>query len=152
MTKTLLILAYVLGSLFTLQSCSQAQSHGSDSYTEEAPVERPKTAAELRAELLEREQDAPETYLKTTGVYRRNFIDQLVLEGDIANTATLANFKDPVLTVQWFSKTHTRIDTKHYQIYELVPAKGSTHFKIKTEAPEYVESAAFGVLEATVVE
>jgi hypothetical protein len=150
MTKHLRLLAS-LSSLVLLQACSEANSYSGSSYT--APVEeRPKTAEELRAELLAQEQRAPEEYLKTTGVYRRNLIDQLVLEGDIANTATLANFKDPVLTVQWFSKTHTQIDTKQYQIYELIPAQGSTHFKLKTEAPSDVKSAAFGVLEATAIE
>jgi hypothetical protein len=147
MTRKLLNLAFGLSAILSIQACSQAQSHNSDH--EEATVERPKTAAELRAELLERERDAPAEYLKTTGIYRRNFIDQLVLEGDIANTATLANYKDPVLTVQWFSKTHTRIDTKQYQIYEVVPSQGSTHFKLKTNAPDDVESVSFGVLEAT---
>jgi hypothetical protein len=108
-----------------------------------------KTAEELRAELLVREQNASEEYLKTTGTYRRNFIDQLVLEGDIANTAGLASFKDPVLTVKWYSKANTQIDTKQYQIYELVRAQHTTHFKLKTSAPDYVESVSMGVLEAT---
>lgn len=146
----LLRLPALLALFALVQACSPANSYSGSSYT--SPVEQPKTAEELRAELLVQEQRAPEEYLKTTGVYRRNLLDQLVLEGDIANTATLANFKDPVLTVQWFSKTHTKIDTRQYQIYELIPAQGSTHFKLKTEAPSEVESASFGVLEATAVE
>jgi hypothetical protein len=135
-------------SLVLLQGCTQIEANRGNNYSPTI-VEQPKTAEELRAELLQREQNAPEEYLKTTGIYRRNFINQLVLEGDIANTASLASFKAPVLTVQWYSKTNTQIDTKQYQIYELVQAQHSTHFKLKTDAPSYVKSVSMGVLEAT---
>ncbi|MVN78110.1 hypothetical protein GO988_17410 [Hymenobacter sp. HMF4947] len=147
--KKLLPIIYLVALSGLIQSCSQVQSYSGSGYT--AP-EQPKTAEELRAELLVSEQRAPEEYLRTAGTYRRNFIDQLVLEGDIANTASLATFKDPVLTVRWYSKTKTEIDTKQYQIYELVRAHHTTHFKLKTDAPDCVESVSMGVLDATPVE
>lgn len=150
MTKHLRLLAS-LSSLVLMQACSEANSYSGSSYT--APVEeRPKTAEELRAELLAQEQNAPTEYLKTEGTYRRNFINQLVLEGDIANTATLANFKDPVLTVTWYSKTGTEVGAKEYPIYEVVQAQGTTHYKLKTDAPSFVATVALGISGATAVE
>lgn len=146
MTKHLRLLAS-LSSLVLLQACSEANSYSGSSYT--APVEeRPKTAAELRAQ----EQSTPAEYLKTEGTYRRNFINQLVLEGDIANTASLATFKDPVLAVTWYSKTGTELGTKEYPIYELVQAKGTTHYKLKTDAPNYVATVVLSIAGATAVE
>lgn len=136
--------------LVLTQACSQANSHTNSSYI--APVEQPKTAEELRAELLAQEQATPAEYLAATGTSRRNFLSQLVLEGDIASTATLATFKDPVLSVTWISKTGTEVGTKKYPIYELVQAQGTTHFKLKTDAPGYVATVALGVLGATAVE
>jgi hypothetical protein len=128
------------------QSCSQASSHGSYA------AEQPKTAEELRAELLVQEQRSPEEHLQVKGISRRNFIDQLVLEGTVKNTATLASFKDPVLTVVWYSKTKTELDTKQYQIFELVRAQRSIPFKLKTDAPGYVATVAMGVSDATPIE
>jgi hypothetical protein len=145
MMKQLLLAA--LASLPLLQSCSQANSYSGSSYTE-----RPKTAEELRAELLANEQAAPEHYLHTSGTYRRNLIDQLVLEGDIHNSASLASFKDPVLRVTWLSKTGTEINTVQYQICEYVRAHRTTHFKLKTLAPDDVESVSMGVFEATPID
>jgi hypothetical protein len=150
MIKHLRLLAS-LSSLILLQACSEANSYSGSNYT--APAEkRPKTAEELRAELLAKEQNAPSEYLKTQGTYHRNFINQLVLEGNIANAATLANFKDPVLSVTWYSKTGTEVGAKEYPIYELVRARGTTHYKLKTDAPSYVATVALGVSGATSVE
>jgi hypothetical protein len=152
MSKALPLFLCSLTLLTLTQSCTQieASTNSGSSYT--APVEQPKTAAELRAELLAQEQSAPATYLAASGTYRRNFINQLVLEGDIANVATLANFKDPVLSVTWYSKTGTQVGTKEYPIYELVQAQGTTHYKLKTDAPGYVATVALGISGATVVE
>ena len=63
--------------LLLLQACSHGFTYSSltsasDTYT--ASVERPKTAEELRAELLATEQGAPASYLDVTGTYRRNLI------------------------------------------------------------------------------
>jgi hypothetical protein len=150
MLKALPLVIYSL-TLFTLtQSCTQVQSHSS-SYMA-PPIEQPKTAAELRAELLAQEQSVPTTYLAASGTSRRNLIGQLVLEGYIANAATLANFKDPVLSVTWYSKTQTEIGTKEYPIYELVRAKAATPFKLKTDAPSYVATVALGISRAKAVE
>jgi hypothetical protein len=142
----------VLASLALLHACSQANSHTSDSYTAPVEEERPKTAAELRAELLAQEQSDPTTYLVVAGTHRRNFIGQLVLEGYIGSAATLATFKDPILSVTWYSKTGTEVGTKEYPIYELVPAKGKIPFKLKTNAPDHVATVALGIAGATVVE
>lgn len=155
MTKKLLLLACAASSLVTLQSCSHGSTYsgdpsGSGTYT--ASVERPKTAAELRAELLATEQGAPADYLGVEGTYHRNFISQLVLEGDIASAATLATYKDPVLSVTWYSKTQTEIGTQQYPVYELLRPHGTTHFKLKTSAPGEVASVAMSIASATPVE
>lgn len=144
-------LASTLASLALLPACSQADSHISNSYT--APIEeRPKTAEELRAELLTQEQAAPASYLAASGTYHRNLISQLVLEGYIANAATLADYKDPMLSVTWYSKTGTEVGTKQYPVYEVVRAKAAVPFKLKTDAPDYVARVTMDVSDATAVE
>jgi len=151
MTKHLRILLLPL----LLQACSPGTAYtdgtsGTGSLT--ASIERPKTAAELRAELLAQEQRAPEEYLDVDGTYRRNLIRQLVLEGDIVSKATMATYKDPVLTVTWYSKTKTEIGMEQYPVYEVLNPHGSTHFKLKTSAPGEVASVAMGISSATPIE
>ena len=110
MTKHLRILLLPL----LLQACAPGTAY-SDSNSGvgglTAYIERPKTAAELRPELLAQEQRAPEEYLGVEGTYHRNFISQLVLEGDVVSKASLATYKDHVLSVTWYSKTRTEIGT-----------------------------------------
>ncbi len=138
----------------TLGACSRADSYNSSSNSSvyETVAERPKTAAELRAELLTQEQGAPSEYLATEGTYRRNFIGQLVLEGRIINRATLARFKDPVLMVEWYSKTNTLLENKEYKVFESVGPQGTAQFKVKTDAPSYVDHVAMAISSADVVE
>ena len=52
----------------------------------------------------------------------------------------------------WYSKTNTEVGTKEYPVYELVRAKGATHFKLKTDAPGYVATVALGISGATAVD
>lgn len=152
MSKRLLF-PCALGLLALLQSCSQANSHGSESYTTtEVEVPRPRTAEELRAELLQREQGAPTEYLQVAGTYHRNLINQLVLEGDITNQATLARYKDPVLSVTWYSQTQTELGSQQYPIYDVVRSHGSTHYKLKTAAPSEVATVSIGIAGATAIE
>ena len=130
MPKTLLVCCLALPGL--LQACSRA---GSSAYT-------------ARAELLAQEQRAPALYLNATGTYHRPLPNQLVLEGNIVNTATMANFKDPMLAVTWYSKTGTELDTKQYPVFELVRAQCTTHFQLKTTVPDYVATVDMGVSDA----
>jgi hypothetical protein len=153
MIKLLRNLSFLL--LPVLQACSHGPTYStapvvSDTYT--ASIERPQTAEELRAELLATEQRAPTSYLDVDGTYRRNLISQLVLEGDIVSKASLATFKDPVLSVTWYSKTQTEIGTQQYPVYELLRPQSSAHFKLKTSAPGEVASVAMGITNATPVE
>jgi hypothetical protein len=139
----------MLALLSATSACSSSDSYRGMSLETTAA---PKTAAEMRAELLGEEQSSPGDYLKVTGTYRRNLIDQLVLEGDIKNTASLATFKDPILIVDWISKTNTVIDTKQYRVYELVRHGHSVHFKLKTDAPEEVVTVSMGSNDAVAVD
>ena len=148
----LLFIACSLGLLTVLPSCSSSDSYRGNSYTAPTVEERPKTAEELRAELLAQEQNAPTEYLQVQGTYRRNLIGQLVLEGDVVSQATLARFKDPVLSVTWYSQTQTELGTQQYPIYEVVRPQGIKHFKLKTAAPSEVATVSIGIAGASPIE
>lgn len=141
--------------LALLQACASGSSYSGDTSgagTYTASAERPKTPEELRAELLTAEQAAPADYLAVEGTYHRNLINQLVLEGDVTSSASLASYKDPVLSVTWYSKTQTELGTQQYPVYELLRPQGTAHFKLKTSAPGEVASVGMSISEATPVE
>jgi hypothetical protein len=139
-----------------LQACSYESpstysTTPADAETYTVSVKRRKTAERLRVKLLATEQRDPSTYLDVVGSYYRNLSSQLVLEGDIESKATLATFKDPVLSVTWYSKTQTEIGTQQYPVNELLRPQSSAHFKLETAAPGEVASVIMGVYEATPV-
>jgi hypothetical protein len=147
-------------SFLLLPTLLQACSYGPTSIYRTTPagtettvsLKRRKMAKRLRTELLATEQRDPSTYLEVVGTYSRNFSRQLVLEGDIESKASIATFKDPVLSVTWYSKTQTEIGTQQYSVYELLRPQSSAHFKLETAAPGEVASVIMGVYEATPVE
>ncbi|MBG8554014.1 hypothetical protein [Hymenobacter guriensis] len=146
----LCLIACGLGFLFLISNSNAGGSRYDDPIYEKFSA--PKTAAELRAELLEKEQTNPAEFLDASGKHWRNLIDQLVIEGNVESSATLASFKDPVVTIQWFSKTGTVIGEESYLVYEFVKPGGSAHFKFKTSAPKSVADIAIDVTDATALQ
>lgn len=96
---------------------------------------RNKSPEQLRMELLVREQAEPLSYLNHSGTWRKNILGDMVLEGDISNSATIAKFKDAQLKVTWLSKTDSPISTSYYTVYEYFSPGQSTHYKLKVDAP-----------------
>jgi hypothetical protein len=144
----LLLLIFLFGGfLLVANNSGQGNSLFNESLYKQ--LASPKTAAELRAELLEKEQSSPSEYLDASGKYWRNWIDQLVVEGTITNNASIAAFKDPVISVEWYSKTGTLIGEESYRLYEYVKPGREVHYKFKMKAPAAVKSVSIGVTDAT---
>jgi hypothetical protein len=99
----------------------------------------------------EKERINPAAYLSSDGKYWENLIGQLVIEGRIYNKATVANYKDAVLTVHFYSKTETLIDSKDYLIYEFFKPGQSKVFKIKIEGPSRTAKIGWEVSDATAI-
>jgi hypothetical protein len=143
----------IIASLITLliisTSCSDLNS---------AEVNRPKTPEELRMELLSQEKLEPQTYLSVDATMQEDEIktrdaglfhdaeyslDGNTIHGTIKNTATMAKFKDIVVTVTFYSQTETAIETKDFVIYEFYEPNSSNKFELKVYPPEAM--AKFGI-------
>lgn len=140
------ILASLILSVF-LMSCSSSTSH-----------DIPKTPEQLKAELLLRENDEPSAYLAVEATMKEDKVktreeglfhdaeyskDGNTIHGTIKNTATLAKFKDIVLTVTFYSQTNTAIESKDFTIYEFYAPNTITPFELKVYPPEAM--AKFGI-------
>lgn len=148
---------------FLLVSCNQSQndSHGSNSLTEES---RPKTPEELKAELKRNEEGNPTEYLHAEGKWVENNVkvkeeslfsdaeyqqDGYNLTGTIQNKASVATFKDVVLTVKYLSQTQSVITSENLTVYEYAQPNHTINFEFKVNPPEAFVSMSIEVAGAT---
>lgn len=126
----------------------------------------PKTKSpdELKRELKVQEQAAPLKYIsventsmnpnktRNAGLFHGAEYDGYIVQGTIRNSATIAKFKDVVLSIKLMSKTNTIIDTKEYTIYEFFPPNSTKAFAIKVNPPEVTAQYNISVKNATATE
>lgn len=87
---------------------------------------------EVRMSLGEQEKSNPKMFLSVDGTYRKNFVGEWVIEGMISNSASVANYKDVVLKVDFYSKTKTFLGSERHTLFEYFNAGKSRSFKLKT--------------------
>lgn len=154
------IIYLIMFIFLTLQSCnSSGNSSGFSS-------EREKTPEELRAELKTQEKNNPTQYVTVDGKMKDSIIqtrkegwfhsaeyakDGSVIKGTIKNTASVAKFKDVVLTVSYYSATNTEIKSEDHIFYEFYEPNSSKPFSLYIHAPEAMKSFGLSVKNATPV-
>jgi len=156
MKKTILLL---LLSSILLTNCG-----GSSANTEAS--ERPKTPEELRMELLAHEKQEPLSYLSVEATMRADEVktrnaglfhdaeyspDGNTIHGTIKNSATLAKYKDIVLTITFYSQTETAVESLEKVIYEFYAPNTATPFELKVYPPETMAKFGIEIKGATAV-
>jgi|AntRauTorckE5430_2_1112549.scaffolds.fasta_scaffold23522_2 hypothetical protein len=85
---------------------------------------------EIRKNLKESEIKTPFQYIRFAVSGRLALLEnQVVLSGEIKNLATLANYKDFVLELQFYSKSGTLVSKKNYTIYATIAPQRKRDFK-----------------------
>ena len=110
------------------------------------------TYEDTKQTLLEKEKSTPTIFLEVTGTYRKNLIDQLVLEGTISNNATLATYKDVVLNITYYSKTQTELGSEEKTVFDFFKPATKKDFKIKVSGYQETESVGLDIISATPTE
>jgi len=111
---------------------------------------REKTAEEIRQDLYEKEKRKPKDYLSTS--YKLNykvFSGKDEIKGVIYNSATMATFKDVVLTIKYSTATDTELLREVYTVYDYVYPNSSTNFLIKTYSPKGTKKIGVYIKSAT---
>ncbi|HKO82456.1 MAG TPA: DUF4339 domain-containing protein [Chitinophagaceae bacterium] len=150
-TTALVVLALFITG-FLIVKLQQSESHVSASASVSAIEQKNasvKTPAQLKEERRKKEIASPAAYIKTKINWRKNLVGETVLEGTLTNMATWANFKDPVVSVTWLSKTNTALATSRYPVYEYLGAKKTISYKLKVKAPAKYNSVKASVESAT---
>lgn len=110
---------------------------------------REKTIGEIQDELYSKEIKNPLDYLSVDySLTYKILTGEDKITGKIYNSATLASFKDVVLTVTYSTATGTQLGSKDYIVYDYVDAGGSTPFTIKTYSPEGTRSIGVQIKSA----
>ena len=125
-----------------------SESSGED-YSNSSNSEQPKSAEELREELYSKEMRDPENYLSVSYDLSYKLISgKDEIKGVIYNSATMATFKDVVLTVTYSSKTGAELGSENYVIYDYVYAGTSTSFNLKVYSPSGTKQIGVSVQSA----
>ncbi|HLP55026.1 MAG TPA: GYF domain-containing protein [Fluviicola sp.] len=140
---------YDTESVQTDESSNDDYYESGGSYTPASNTEQPKSAEELREELYRKEMRDPENYLSVSyDIGYRLLSGKDEIKGEIYNNATMATFKDVVLTVTYSSKTGAELGSENYVIYEYVYAGSSTPFNIRTYSPSGTKQIGVSVNSA----
>jgi hypothetical protein len=95
------------------------------------------------------ENSDPLNFLETEGNYSENFWETKInIEGQIRNKASVANYKDVVIRVVFYTKTKTVITTEDYMIYEFILANGTKEFNLKVPNYDNTESVSCKIVGA----
>jgi hypothetical protein len=150
--KTILVVITLIITGFLILKLWQSETHASAAASE-AVIEKKntpvKTTAEIKEERRKKEIASPANYIKTKIKWRKNLVGETVLDGTLTNMATLADFKDPVITISWLSKTNTILATTNHPLYEYLGAKKTIPYKLKLKAPAKYASIKASVESAT---
>lgn len=118
------------GSATPAPESYQYETNSQTTYTPPKKAKK-KTEDELRQELYNKEIKNPKTYISASFSSRVNLAVNTVIEGNLYNSATLANFKNVKIKVRFFSKTGAELNSETFTIMEFLPAGGSVYFKHK---------------------
>lgn len=129
MNKALFLFLVVFAIISSCNNSGSSNSNSSKNQTENSTestndasvkVEREKTPDELRSELEQQENENPSDYLSVSFEYSKNIWgDKFKLDCKISNSASIAIFKDAIISVRYYSKTNTVLKTNKYMIYEV---------------------------------
>jgi len=138
--------------LFTIFSCNTTNS------------EKHLSPEELKLELKKQEQFDPVPYLTAKATMTPNSVktrnagifhsaeyktDGYNVVGTIKNTATMARYKDVVLSFSFLSQTQTVIETKEYILYNFYEPNSTKAFSLKVFPPSAMNQFNINVINAS---
>ena len=103
---------------------------------------------EKKASLEEIERDSPLKFLKITGSHHGNLLNQTVVEGEVANKATLVTYKNIQVQMSFHDKDGAVIEKEKEILDDVVKPGSSIDFKIKTGHVKDASSVTMDIINA----
>lgn len=84
----------------------------------------------------EMERSEPLSFLGISGKFEENFWgDEINIEAEVSNSATVASYKDIVVRVSYYTKTNTLLGSEDFTVYEVF--KPNTIKKVALNVTKY---------------
>ena len=146
--KTILaVIALIIATLLLIE-LKKSKTH-STAANQPSVSQSIKTPSEARKDPRKIEMESPAAYIKGQIDFRKNLFGSVVLEGTLSNTASVANFKDPLILVTWLSQSNESIGTAQYSVNKYLPAGETISYKLKVSAPSKVAGVRMSVVSAS---
>ena len=98
----------------------------------------------------ETENSNPKRFLSVEGKYNESFLsNKFIVKGKITNRASIADYKDIIIRIKYYSKTKSVIESEDYTIYEVFPPNQEKSFKFDAKKYKDVESIKLNIIGAT---
>ena len=133
--KNLIILSI---ACLTLGACN----NGANSQHPSAAYEDHKTS------IADMENESPLKFLKISGSFRNNIINQTIIEGDVVNNATLTTYKNIEVSVNFKDKEGNSVEKQKHTLDESVRPGETSNFKIKVKHVKEAESVTIDIVDA----
>lgn len=111
-------------------------------------IVRTKTPEELKAELLSRERNDPDSYIDAKFSHWENLISERVIQIQFSNRATLANYKDITVRVHFLTQTKAELGATNYTIFKYLPAGNTMDHKMKLKQPSGTKDISISIVNA----
>ena len=153
-------------AIITFLSCNTSSNSSQPSSSLEE-VNKTKTPEELKVELAALEKSFPLKYLtidcsmeadevkiRDAGLFHEAEYspDGNTIYGTIQNSATVAKFKDIVITVTYYSQTETVISSEDFTFYEFYEPNAIVTFQQKVYPPKEMSKFGIEIKNATPVD
>jgi hypothetical protein len=97
------------------------------------------------------ESSTPMEFLNADGKYHRTLLgDQISINGQSQNKATVTTYKDVVIEVIFYSKTNSEVGREQFTIYDFFEPNSKKDFKLKVKNYSNVETIGWDVANAIV--
>ncbi len=107
------------------------------------------TYQETAMTIEEYEKSQPTKFLTADGNYNQNFWgNKIKVHGVVKNIATIANYKDAVVRITYYSATKTELGSKEYTVYKVFPPHSEVNFELKIENYKDVSKIGWEVIHA----
>lgn len=104
---------------------------------------------EQKLSIEEIEDSDPLRFLSSDGTYTESFWGtELIINGQVNNTATVSDYKDVTIRVTFYSKTNSVIATSEFVLYEIFQPNTSTPFKHKIKNNKDISTIGWEIISA----
>jgi hypothetical protein len=109
----------------------------------------PSNVHEKKMTIEETENADPKQFLSVEGKYDGNIWGtKFKVKGEITNKASIANYKDIIIRIKYYSKTKSVIGSEDYTIYEVFPPNQEKSFKLDVAKYNDVEFVELNIIGA----